>query len=247
MSLLPFSDLPPYKPRRFVPASASLGDVAQVVPLFETLEKRIGEVKEAKALEEWLLDWGELWAALEEEGAKRYIAMSCHTDNADAEKAYLEFIEKIEPEIKQRNFKLEQAYLANGARANLPQVRYGVFDRRMKQHVEIFREENVPLETEDDRLGQQYQKLSGALTVNFRGEEKTLTQMGRYLEEPDRPLREEAWKLVAERRLQEKEKFEDIFDQMLALREKIAKNAGFSNYRDYAFKARGRFDYGPDD
>jgi oligoendopeptidase F len=155
---------------------------------------------------------------------------------------------KIEPELKPRNFKLDQAYLAHSARAKLPQDRYTVFDRHTQQHVELFRDENVPLETDEARLGQQYQKLSGSLTVNFRGEEKTLVQMGRYLEEPDRPLREEAWKLVAQRRLlQEKEKFEDIFDQMIALREKIAKNAGFSNYRDYAFKARARFDYTPDD
>ena len=72
--------------------------------------------------------------------------------------------------------------------------------------------------------------------MNFRGEEKTLVQMGRYLEEPDRALRQEAWELVAKRRLQEAEKFEDIFDQMLKLRAQIAKNAGFENYRDYAFR-----------
>ena len=88
----------------------------------------------------------------------------------------------------------------------------------MKNHVELFRPENVPLETEEAKLCQQYQKLSGSLTVNFRGEEKTLVQMGRYLEEPDRALRQEAWELVARRRLQEAEKFDDIFDQMLKLR-----------------------------
>lgn len=247
MSLLPFSDLPPYSPRRFVPAQINFSDWAAIAPLFDRLDQRLAEIKEPAELEQWLLDWGELAAALEEEGAKRYIAMSCHTENADAEKAYLEFIEKIEPELKPRHFKLDQGYLAHSAREKLPKDRYAVFDRGVKQAVELFREENVPLETEEARLGQQYQKLSGSLTVQFRGEEKTLVQMGRYLEEPDRALREEAWKLVAERRLKETEKIEDIFDQMLALREKIAKNAGFSNYRDFAFKARGRFDYTPED
>ena len=117
----------------------------------------------------------------------------------------------------------------------------------MKNHVELFRPENVALETEEAKLCQQYQKLSGSLTVNFRGEEKTLVQMGRYLEEPDRALRQEAWELVAKRRLQEAEKFEDIFDQLIELRERIARNAGFKNYRDYAFRRLGRFDYTPED
>src|SRR6185503_12192690 len=86
-----------------------------------------------------------------------------------------------------------------------------------------------------------------ALTVQFRGEEKTLVQMGKYQEEPDRTLREEAWTLVAKRRLEEREKFEDLFDGLVKLRGDIAQNAGFANYRDYAFKARGRFDYTPED
>src|SRR5262249_31522106 len=87
----------------------------------------------------------------------------------------------------------------------------------------------------------------GSLTVQFRGEEKTLVQMARFLEEPDRPLREEAWQLVANRRLQEAAQFEDIFEQLLKLREQIAANAGFPDYRSYAFRARNRFDYTAED
>jgi oligoendopeptidase F len=129
----------------------------------------------------------------------------------------------------------------------LSQERYQVFDRDTKLHVELFRLENVPLETEEAKLSQQYQKLSGSLTVQFRGEEKTLVQMGRYLEEVDRPTRQESWELVAERRVREAEKFDDIFDRLVELRQQIAKNAGFKNYRDYAFRKLGRFDYTPED
>jgi oligoendopeptidase F len=71
--------------------------------------------------------------------------------------------------------------------------------------------------------------------------------MGRYLEEPDRALRQEAWELVAQRRLQDAEKCEGIFDELILLRTRIAKNAGFENYRDYAFRQKGRFDYTPAD
>jgi oligoendopeptidase F len=207
----------------------------------------LSECKSGPELEGWLLDWSELSAALDEESSRRYIAMTCHTDNADAEKAFLHFVEKIEPNLKPRQFKLAQLYVAQPARRQLPQDRFKVFDRDTQVQVELFRPENVALETEEAKLSQQYQKLSGSLTVQFRGEEKTLVQMGRYLEEPDRDLRREAWELVASRRLLEREKFEDIFDQLVALRQQIAKNAGFANYRDYAFRRMGRFDYTPDD
>lgn len=122
-----------------------------------------------------------------------------------------------------------------------------MFDRHAKVQVELFRLENVPLETEETRLGQHYQKLVGSLTVNFRGSEQTLVQMGRYLEEPDRGLRQQAWESVAQRRLQEREKFEENFDPLVALRERIARHAGFPNYLQYAFRMLRRFDYTPAD
>ncbi|MGA2853449.1 MAG: M3 family oligoendopeptidase, partial [Verrucomicrobiota bacterium] len=205
MNLLPFGKLPAHRPRTFVPQTIDLGDWPQIAPLFDQLESRAASCKSAAALERWLLDWGELNAALDEESSRRYIAMTCHTDSAEAEKAYLQFVENVEPQLKPRQFALEKIFAAHPQREELLKVgvqasacapadklkrelqpRYAVFDRDVKNHVELFRPENVPLETEEARLCQQYQKLSGSLTVNFRGGEKTLVQMGRYLEEPDR-------------------------------------------------------------
>jgi oligoendopeptidase F len=246
MNLLPFKNLPPHKPRTFVPEKIDLGDWPQIAPLFDQLEKRATSAKSAAELEKWLLDWSELNAALDEEASRRYIAMTCHTDNADAEKAYLHFVEHVEPQLKPRQFALEKIYVAHPQFSQLPKARYEVFNRDVKNHVELFRPENVALETEEAKLSQQYQKLIGAQTVNFRGEEKTLVQMGRYLEEPDRALRQEAWELVAKRRLQDVEKGEEIFDALIKLRQQIAKNAGFENYRDYAFRQKCRFDYTPE-
>jgi oligoendopeptidase F len=261
MNLLPFGKLPAHRPRTFVPANLDIGDWPQIAPLFDQLEQRAADCKSVPALERWLLDWSELNAALDEESSRRYIAMTCHTDSADAEKAYLHFVENIEPRLKPRQFSLEQIYVRRrdvlhasleeskfGTRGTRPsETRYFVFDRDVKNHVELFRAENVPLETGEARLCQQYQKLSGALTVNFRGGEKTLVQMARYLEEPDRALRREAWELVAKRRLQEADNFDDILEGQIKLRQQIAANAGFRNYRDYAFRRLGRFDYTPDD
>jgi oligoendopeptidase F len=247
MDLLPFKSLTPHRARRFVPTQIDLGNWEQLAPLFEQLEKGASECKNPDQLEGWLLDWSELSAALDEESSKRYIAMTCHTENAEAEKAYLHFVEKIEPQVKPRQFRLAQLYVEHPLRGELPKQRYEVLDRDTKVHVELFRPENVPLETEEAKLSQQYQKLMGALTVQFRGEEKTLIQMGRYLEETDRALRQEAWELVARRRLEEKEKVEEIFDQLVQVRGQIAKNAGFENYREYAFRKLGRFDYTPAD
>src|SRR5438477_1534342 len=218
MSLLPFDHLPAHSPRRFVPEKIDWDDGSQIAPLFDGLETNAAHCKNAADLESWLLDWSELNAAVDEESSRRYIAMTCHTNNAEAEQAYLHFVEQIEPQLKPREFKLEQIYLQHPLRGQLPEGRYLVFDRNTKVHVELFRDPNVPLETEEAKLSQQYQKLSGSLTVQFRGEEKTLAQMARYLEEPDRALRQETWELVTHRRLQEAARFDELFDQLVLLR-----------------------------
>jgi oligoendopeptidase F len=247
MNLLPFDPLTPHRPRAFVPEKIDLGDWAQIAPLFDVLEARAPTCRTSAQLQRWLLDAGELGAALDQESSLRNIAMTCHTESAEAEKAYIHFVEEIEPLLKPRQFKLAEIYLGHPLRAKLPRKRYFVFDRNARLQVELYRPENIPLETAEARLCQQYQKLSGSLTVQFQGAERTLAQMGRYQEEPDRTLRQEAWELVARRRLQEAAQFEDIFEQMLKLREQIAANAGFPNYLEYAFRARGRFDYTPED
>jgi len=247
MNLLPFDKLVPYRPRVFVPEKIDLGDWPQIAALFDLLEARAPRCKTAAQFQRWLLDASELSAALDEESSIRNIAMTCHTESAEAEKAYIHFVEQIEPQLKPRQFQLAVIYLRHPLRGKLPAKRWFVFNRNARLQVELFRPENVPLETDEAKLGQQYQKLSGSLTVPFRGEERTLAQMGRYLEEPDRPLRQEAWELTANRRLQEAEQFENNFEQMLQLREQIAANAGFPNYLQYAFQARGRFDYTPAD
>lgn len=247
MNLLPFGQLPAFTPRRFVAENTNLGVWAEIAPWFDQLEAKAQTCASVADFERWLLDWSELSAALDEESSRRYIAMTCHTDNTDAEKDYLHFVENVEPRIKPRQFQLAQIYLAHPLRAQLPKTRYEVFDRNTRVQVDLFRPENVELETGQARKGQEYQKICGAMTVPFRGEEKTLIQMGRYLEEPERPLRQEAWELVARRRLQDAGKLEEIFDVLVALREKIAANAGFANYLDYTFRAKCRFDYTAED
>lgn len=242
---LDLAQLPKPYPRRFVPQNADMGDWAQIEPLLDDLERRTPQ--NAKELEELLLDFSELGATIYEEGAARRIRMTCQTDNEEHKKAFFHFIENIEPKLKPRLQQFHIKYVQTPARKELDQERYFVFDRDTVNAVEIFREENVPLETEAAKLGQKYQTISGAQTVNFEGREQTLPQMAKYLEEPDRTTRQDAWESSEKRRLQDREQLNPLYDELIGIRQEIAKNAGFANYRDYIFRARERFDYTPKD
>src|SRR5580658_7370571 len=127
MNLLPFENLPAYKPRNFVPAKMNWDDWGQIAPLYDRLEARVATWKCAGCVESWLLDWSELSAALDQDHSERYIAMTCHTDSAAAEKAYLHAVEHIQPKLKPREFKLAQMFIAHPLRRELPKPRYEVF------------------------------------------------------------------------------------------------------------------------
>ena len=232
-------------PRTFVPADTDFGDWEDIEPLFKVLLDR--QIDNPEELEQWLLDNSELMACVSEERSERYIEMSCDTAASDKERAYLDFLENIAPRVKSCVYALNTKYVASESRGGLNADRYGVLDREVTAEIELFREENIPLQTEVSKLAQQYQKITGAMTAEYKDEEHTLPQMAKYLEETDRDVRQQAWELVISRRLQDRDEMDAIFDRQLQLRQQIAANAGFDDYRSYAFKSMMRFDYNIED
>ncbi|TVQ62021.1 MAG: M3 family oligoendopeptidase [Phycisphaerales bacterium] len=229
----------------FVPADLDGASWSAVEPLVRALLAR--EVASPEAFESWLHDRSELEAACSESAAILYIAMTCHTHDEAKQGAYTAYISEVAPELKRAGFRLDERQVELADRFPLPAARFGVLDRDTRAEVELFREENVPLQTELDKLSQKYDQIAGAMTVEFDGQERTLPQMGRYQESTDRELRERAWRAVTDRRLQEREAIDAVFDEMIGLRHKVAQNAGFADYVGYAFRARRRFDYTPAD
>jgi oligoendopeptidase F len=240
---MPLLDYEPKSyPRAWLARDADLSSWAAIEPWFRKLLER--PVRTADELQVWLRDAGELQCAVSQVGTKRYVAMTCQTDDPAREAAYLEFVREIEPRLKPQQQAIREKYLDSPARSSLPADQYAVFDRTQVNQRALYREANVPRETELAELEQQYQKTVGAMTVQFEGEERTLAQMARYFEETDRDLRERAWRLVAERRLKERELLDSLFDRMRGLRMAIAHEAGFPSFVDYAYRKRERFDYG---
>jgi oligoendopeptidase F len=229
----------------FLPSGFDASDVSGVRALSDTLASR--EVDDASAFERWLVDRSDFDAACAEAEANLYIAMTRNTEDADASAAYTRFIEQISPALKTIGFNLDRKQVALHERFPLDAKRYVVVERDTRADVDLFREENVPVQTELAKMTQKYEQICGGMTVEFEGREQTLPQMARYQERTDRGVRERAWRAVAERRARDASALEDLFDAMLAKRTEMARNAGEDGFVGYAFRAKHRFDYTPDD
>jgi oligoendopeptidase F len=204
-------------------------------------------VRSASDLEKWMLDEAELDAYIYEQRTIRYINSTLQTDDPGYTRAYQQYVDELEPKVKVANFGLLKKFAATEFHSRLPRGTYGLEDRRRLNALQIFREENVDLEKQDSNLSQSYLQTMGGMTVVFRGQERTLQQMQKFYEEPERSVREEAWRLASERALKEREVLDRIYDQMVGLRNRISKNAGYESFRDYVFAKKDRFDYTPAD
>jgi oligoendopeptidase F len=232
------------KTRKYIPAKLDI--TWEILEPFykELLERPINSVEE---LEKWLHDRSELEAALEEDSAWRYIRMTCDTTSEELLQSFQYFATEISPKIAPYDNGLNKKLVASEYIDQLDAEKYFIFLRAIKKSLELFREENIPVQTEIQVEQQKYQSITGAMSVHIDDKEFTLEQASVFLKGTDRAKRQEVWEKITARRLQEKDTLDTLFDHLRKLRHTVALNAGFENFRDYMFQALGRFDYTPQD
>ncbi|MEO5944881.1 MAG: M3 family oligoendopeptidase [Ferruginibacter sp.] len=231
--------------RNFIPEDFKLTDWATLEPFFKELKER--PINDAVGLEKWMQNLSEMEAVVNEDACWRQIKMTRDTENKSLEEAFNYFCMEIQPNIEPYSDALNKKLLASPFLDSLDTKMYFPYLRGVKQSIELFTEANIPLQAEVSVLQQQYGQVSGAMAVIVNGEEYTLQQAAKFLENPDRSLRENVYRKIQDRRLQEKDKLDELYDKLIGLRNTEAKNAGFENYRDYRFKELGRFDYTKED
>lgn len=232
------------KPRTYIPQELNI-TWENLEPLFTELQNR--EINSTVELEQWLKDRSELEAALEEDFAWRYIRMSCDTANEELVKNFQYFATEIEPKISPLANELNKKFVESPFMDDLEKEKYFVYSRAIKKALELYRDENIELFTELQVKQQKYQSITGAMSVKLNGQEYTLEQASIFIKDLNREVRENAWKTIQQRRLIDKDDLNILFDELIKLRNQVALNAGFENYRDYMFQALGRFDYTPQD
>ena len=232
-------------PRHYLPEDFKVTDWNSLEPYFKELLER--PIQSLADLEKWMKDMSELEAVVSEDACWRQIRMTCDTENKELEQAFVYFVTGIQPKIQPYADKLNRKLVESPYTAALPREKYFTYLRGVKKNIELFREENIPLQSELSVLQQQYGVIAGKMTVEINGKEYTLQQAAKFLENPDRRLREEVYHKINQRRLQDKDALNDLFTTLVTKRHQVARNAGFENYRDYKFRDLGRFDYTKED
>src|SRR6185436_1223728 len=231
--------------RKFVPKDLVVNNWETIEPYFKELLER--KITSTEYLKRWLADISELEAVITEDASWRQIKMTCDTTNKQLEESFNYFCMEIQPKIQPYADALNKKLINSPFINELEADKYFTYLRTVKKNIELFREENIPLQAELAVLQQQYGIITGKMMVEVNGQEYTLQQAAKFLENHDRKLREEVYRKINERRLRDKDVLNSLYTQLIEKRHQVALNAGFENYRDYKFKELGRFDYTKED
>ncbi len=232
--------------RKFIDDQLVIKDWSSISPYFEDLLNRTLNSKEDFLL--WLSDQSELEAILEEDSAWRYIKMSIDTTSEELSKSYSFFVSEIQPKIApfedQLNRKLNDVSYTKELEGD---PAYSILFRSVRKSLELYQEKNIPIISAVDEESQKYGAIAAAQSIEFKGEKMTMQKASQFLKETDESIRKEAFLKITERRMQDVDAFDELFDSLLKKRHEIALNAGFKNFRDYKMEALGRFDYSVQD
>ena len=227
--------------RTFLPTDFTIENWADLEPYYLKL---LGEEPDStEAFIDFLSRRNELEAVVSEAFAWRYIKMTSYSNEEKYREAYQYFIQEVSPHLSVYSDKLNRKMIANPYFKTLPADPYRTYVRQLEREIELFREENIPLQTEAQTIAQQYGAITGAMTIEHEGQELTMQQAGKLLESNDRALRQSIWEKIASRRKEDFPQLEEVFGKLVVLRDQMAQQAGYSSYTAYKFDAMGRFDY----
>ena len=191
----------------------------------------------------WLAHWSLLESLLTEAASRAMIAHTLDTGNPEKEATHLRFSTEVLPRAEELSVKVARRLLGSGlSRPGLETVL-----RRFRTDSELFREENVPLQSRLEELATAYRRITGGMLADWEGERLPLPRLQPFMKVTDRAIRERAFRAGTAPYMERRADMAGLFDQMYELRQRVARNAGFANFRDYIFPAKYRFDYTPAD
>lgn len=235
--------LPPLS-RKYIPEEFAV-EWDNIKSILEELENRT--IASTSELEIWLKNKSELEAVLAEEFAWRYIRMNIDTTNEDYSKAFSFYVQEISPKMAPYGDRLNKKLMQCPFTKDLKGQAYTMMTRSVQSAIDLFREENIPIQTQLEEESQKYGAIAAKMQIEHNGQELTLQQASKLLKSTNRSLRETIYFKILNERLGSTNALNDLYNTLIRLRTQVAKNASFSNYRDYMFKAMDRFDYSPQD
>lgn len=158
-----------------------------------------------------------------------------------------DFFDENGPKLQMYNNLFSKKLIQSKNRKYLEEKFGKLIFKQAELQEKTFAEEIIPDLQKENRLSTKYSKLLASAEIEFEGKIYNLTQMGPFLQSLDRDTRHKA-QLKTSKFFEENEKeLDEIYDEMVKIRHKIAKTLGYNNFVQLAYDRLGRTDYNAKD
>ena len=158
-------------------------------------------------------------------------------------KKYNDTIDEISPIVNNYFKKFEEAMVKSKFRQDLENKFGKLLFVLIENGFKCFDEKIIPLLQEENKLVSDYQALLASAKIEYKGETLNLSQIGKYMSDKDPEVRVESAKLYYGFLSEHDEEIGTIYDKLVKLRDKMAKELGYSNYIEFGYLRLGRVDY----
>lgn len=158
-------------------------------------------------------------------------------------KKYNDTIDEISPIVNNYFKKFEEAMVKSKFRQDLENKFGKLLFVQIENGFKCFDEKIIPLLQEENKLVSDYQALLASAKIEYKGETLNLSQIGKYMSDKDPEVRVESAKLYYGFLSEHDEEIGTIYDKLVKLRDKMAKELGYSNYIEFGYLRLGRVDY----
>lgn len=147
------------------------------------------------------------------------------------------------PHFESLDFQFYQALLSSPVLTELKTAYPETLFLFAESRIKLFDEKLIPLFQKENQLASDYSKLIASAQIDFEGEIRNLPQMTPFAQSTDRDIRKKAAQATTAFFTENEAKFDAIYDEMVQVRDQIAKGLGFDNYVQFADVKMNRWDY----
>ncbi len=214
----------------------------RIINKLESLIQELEECGSALTASLAIKHWNKYMTQLTTDMSVIMVRYTCDTKNPVYKRAQ-DRCDELSPIISNYSNKFAKILTKAKYRKDL-EKKYGKYlFQMMDASLKTFDEKIIPELIQENKLTSEYDALLGGAEIEFRGEKYNLTQLGKFVQDVDRDTRREAAQAMDKWMGEHEKEFARIYDELVHLRDNMAKKLGYKNFVDLGYLRLGRLDY----
>lgn len=220
-------------------------DIKRIEEIFGSLLERFDNAEDFEEQDRIMVEINEQRSRFESTGNLVYIRHTIDTNDEfyEKEQDYLDEVTPIYEGIISRYY---NSLINSKFKAKLEEKWGKQLFRIAELTLKTFSPEIIEDLQRENKLSSEYTKLIASAKIDFEGEERNLPQMVPFLMSQDRDMRIRANKAKYGFFMENSNKFDEIYDELVKVRSKMAKKLGYDNFIEMAYARMTRSDYNPE-